>query len=245
MAPASNFDTVEFQMNETDEISQIYNKHRLPSLSGLAKVSPLVHRASIGGVLNVAELNRIKRLVQVQNQFKTFYNQMLEEDEEVKYPILHDKMNHLPILTDLFKEINEKCDAHDLFDHASYTLQSIRSKISRTNQRIRQNLDRIVKNQGNQKLSDAIVTVRNDRNVIPVKAEYRQDFNGIVHDQSASGQTLYIEPNSVVEMNNQISRLRNDEAVERERILTELTGFVSAEADALLIAESVMGQIDF
>ena len=246
MAPASNFDTVEFQMNETDEISQIYNKHRLPSLSGLAKVSPLVHRASIGGVLNVAELNRIKRLVQVQNQFKTFYNQMLEEDEEVKYPILHDKMNHLPILTDLFKEINETCDAHDLFDHASYTLQSIRSKISRTNQRIRQNLDRIVKNQGNQKkLSDAIVTVRNDRNVIPVKAEYRQDFNGIVHDQSASGQTLYIEPNSVVEMNNQISRLRNDEAVERERILTELTGFVSAEADALLIAESVMGQIDF
>ncbi|MCC9108086.1 endonuclease MutS2, partial [Staphylococcus aureus] len=57
MAPASNFDTVEFQMNETDEISQIYNKHRLPSLSGLAKVSPLVHRASIGGVLNVGELN--------------------------------------------------------------------------------------------------------------------------------------------------------------------------------------------
>ena len=154
-------------------------------------------------------------------------------------------MNHLPILTDLFKEINEKCDAHDLFDHASYTLQSIRSKISRTNQRIRQNLDRIVKNQGNQKLSDAIVTVRNDRNVIPVKAEYRQDFNGIVHDQSASGQTLYIEPNSVVEMNNQISRLRNDEAVERERILTELTGLVSAESDALLVAESVMGQIDF
>ena len=103
-----------------------------------------------------------------------------------------------------------------------------------------------MKNQRNQKkLSDAIVTVRNDRNVIPVKAEYRQDFNGIVHDQSASGQTLYIEPNSVVEMNNQISRLRNDEAVERERILTELTGFVSAEADALLIAESVMGQIDF
>lgn len=246
MAPASNFDTVEFQMNETDEISQIYNKHRLPSLSGLAKVSPLVHRASIGGVLNVGELNRIKRLVQVQNQFKTFYNQMLEEDEEVKYPILHDKMNHLPILTDLFKEINEKCDAHDLFDHASYTLQSIRSKISRTNQRIRQNLDRIVKNQGNQKkLSDAIVTVRNDRNVIPVKAEYRQDFNGIVHDQSASGQTLYIEPNSVVEMNNQISRLRNDEAVERERILTELTGLVSADSDALLVAESVMGQIDF
>lgn len=246
MTPATEFETVEFQINETDEISQIYNKHRLPSLSGLAKVSPLIHRANIGGVLNVTELNVIKRLIQVQNQFKTFYNQLLEEDEEVKYPILDEKMSQLPVLTDLFQEIKDKCDTYDLYDHASYALQGIRSKISSTNQRIRQNLDRIVKSQSNQKkLSDAIVTVRNDRNVIPVKAEYRQDFNGIVHDQSASGQTLYIEPSSVVEMNNQISRLRNDEAVERERILTELTGQVAVEADSILIAESVMGQIDF
>lgn len=247
MSPATDFETVEFQMNETDEISQIYNKHRLPSLSGLAKISPLIHRVNIGGVLNVTELNLVKRLIQVQNQFKTFYNQLLEEDEQVvKYPILNDKMNQLPILSDLFQEINEKCDTHDLYDSASYELQGIRSKISSTNQRIRQNLDRIVKSQANQKkLSDAIITVRNDRNVIPVKAEYRQDFKGIVHDQSASGQTLYIEPSSIVEMNNQISRLRNDEAVERERILTELTGMVAAEADGCLIAESVMGQIDF
>ncbi|MGW9855726.1 DNA mismatch repair protein MutS2 [Staphylococcus hominis] len=247
MSPATDFETVEFQMNETDEISQIYNKHRLPSLSGLSKVSPLIHRAKIGGVLNVTELNIIKRLIQVQNQFKTFYNQLLEEDEGVvKYPILNERMNQLPVLVDLYQEINEKCDIYDLYDNASYELQSIRSKISSTTQRIRQNLDRIVKSQGNQKkLSDAIITVRNDRNVIPVKAEYRQDFKGIVHDQSASGQTLYIEPSSIVEMNNQISRLRNDEAVERERILTELTGLVAFDADNCLVAESVMGQIDF
>lgn len=246
MSPATDFETVEFQINETDEISQIYNKHRLPSLSGLSKVAQYIHRSTIGGVLNVTELNAIKRLIQVQNQFKTFYNQLLEEDEEVKYPILDSQMAQLPILTDLFKDINDKCDTHDLYDHASYELQSIRSKISSTNQRIRQNLDRVVKSQANQKkLSDAIVTVRNDRNVIPVKAEYRQDFNGIVHDQSASGQTLYIEPSSVVEMNNQISRLRNDEAVERERILAELTSQVAVESDALLLAESIMGHFDF
>ncbi|MDU2911780.1 MAG: endonuclease MutS2 [Staphylococcus warneri] len=246
MYPATDFETVEFQINETDEISQIYNKHRLPSLSGLTKVAQYIHRSTIGGVLNVTELNAIKRLIQVQNQFKTFYNQLLEEDEEVKYPILDSQMAQLPILTDLFKDINDKCDAHDLYDHASYELQSIRSKISSTNQRIRQNLDRVVKSQANRKkLSDAIVTVRNDRNVIPVKAEYRQDFNGIVHDQSASGQTLYIEPSSVVEMNNQISRLHNDEAVERERILTELTSQVAVESDALLLAESIMGHLDF
>lgn len=165
-------------MNETDEISQIYNKYRMPSLSGLSKVSPLLHRAKIGSVLNVTELNQLKRLIQVQNQFKTFYNQLLEDDEQqVYYPLLHDNMMRLPVLTDLFQEINDKCDTHDLYDHASYELQGIRSKISSTTQRIRQNLDRIVKNQSNQKkLSDAIVTVRNERNVIPVKAEYRQDF---------------------------------------------------------------------
>ncbi|MCI2901013.1 endonuclease MutS2 [Staphylococcus hominis] len=247
MSPATDFETVEFQMNETDEISQIYNKHHLPSLSGLSKVSPLIHRAKIGGVLNVTELNVIKRLIQVQNQFKIFYNQLLEEDEGiVKYPILNERMNQLPVLTDLYQEINEKCDVYDLYDNASYELQGIRSKISSTTQRIRQNLDRIVKSQANQKkLSDAIITVRNDRNVIPVKAEYRQDFKGIVHDQSASGQTLYIEPSSIVEMNNQISRLRNDEAVERERILTELTGLVAADDNNCLVAEAVMGQIDF
>ncbi|MEB6237464.1 endonuclease MutS2 [Staphylococcus gallinarum] len=246
MSPATDFKTVEFQMNETDEIAQIYNKHRMPSLSGLSQVTQLLHRANIGGVLNVRELNAIKRLIQIQNQYKTFYNGILEEDEEIKYPILNDRMEQLPVLNDLFQEIHQKCDAYDLFDNASYELQGIRSKISSTTQRIKQNLDKVVKSQSNQKkLSDAIVTVRNERNVIPVKAEYRQDFSGIVHDQSASGQTLYIEPSSIVEMNNQISRLRNDEKVECERILTELTRLVAEESDACLVSESIIGQIDF
>lgn len=246
MAPATDFNTVEFQMNETDEISQIYNKHRMPSLSGLAKISTYIHRAKIGGVLSVSELNVIKRLIQIQNQYKTFYNNLLNEEETINYPILNDRMEQLPVLSDLYQSIHQKCDTYDLYDNASYELQGIRSKISSTNQRIKQNLDKIVKSQANQKkLSDAIVTVRNERNVIPVKAEYRQDFNGIVHDQSASGQTLYIEPSSIVEMSNQISRLKNDEAIERERILSALTVEVAEEADACLISESIMGHIDF
>ena len=246
MTPASDYDTVVYQMNETDELSQIYNKHRLPSLSGLTEVKPLIHRAKIGSILNVRELNQIKRLIQVQNQYKTFYSQLLEEEEAINYPILDERMAQLPILSDLYQEIHQKCDNFDLFDDASYELQSIRSRIHSTSNRIKQNLDRVVKSQSNQKkLSDAIITVRNDRHVIPVKAEYRQDFNGIVHDQSSSGQTLYIEPSAVVEMNNKISRLRNDEKVEVERILSALSAEVAAEADACLIAESVMGQIDF
>ena len=151
MEPATDIQTVEFQMNETDEIAQIYNKHRLPSLSGLSKVSSLIHRATIGGVLSVKELNTIKRLIQIQNQYKTFYNNLLEEEEAVNYAILHDRMEQLPVLSELYQHIHQKCDANDLYDNASYELQGIRSKISGTTQRIKQNLDKIVKRQANQK----------------------------------------------------------------------------------------------
>ncbi|MDF0197486.1 endonuclease MutS2 [Staphylococcus pseudintermedius] len=246
LAPSSDYETVVHQMDEVDEISRIYNQYRLPSMSGLSRVQPYIKRSQIGGTLNVQELNAIKTLIQVQNQFKTFYNQLVEDEETVNYEILDGQMQQLPVLTHLYQSIHQKCDTQDLFDSASMKLQSIRSRIAKTNQRVRAQLDRMVKSTSNQKkLSDAIVTVRNERNVIPVRAEYRQDFNGIVHDQSASGQTLYIEPSAVVELNNQISRLRSEEATEVQRILAELTAEVAEEAEACLISEQVMGHLDF
>ncbi|EGQ3579109.1 TPA: endonuclease MutS2 [Staphylococcus pseudintermedius] len=246
LAPSSDYETVVHQMDEVDEISRIYNQYRLPSMSGLSRVQPYIKRSQIGGTLNVQELNAIKTLIQVQNQFKTFYNQLVEDEETVNYEILDGQMQQLPVLTYLYQSIHQKCDTQDLFDSASMELQSIRSRIAKTNQRVRAQLDRMVKSTSNQKkLSDAIVTVRNERNVIPVRAEYRQDFNGIVHDQSASGQTLYIEPSAVVELNNQISRLRSEEATEVQRILSELTAEVAEEAEACLISEQVMGHLDF
>ncbi|EGQ3229485.1 TPA: endonuclease MutS2 [Staphylococcus pseudintermedius] len=246
LAPSSDYETVVHQMDEVDEISRIYNQYRLPSMSGLSRVQPYIKRSQIGGTLNVQELNAIKTLIQVQNQFKTFYNQLVEDEETVNYEILDGQMQQLPVLTHLYQSIHQKCDTQDLFDSASMELQSIRSRIAKTNQRVRAQLDRMVKSTSNQKkLSDAIVTVRNERNVIPVRAEYRQDFNGIVHDQSVSGQTLYIEPSAVVELNNQISRLRSEEATEVQRILAELTAEVAEEAEACLISEQVMGHLDF
>ncbi|HAR5808242.1 TPA: endonuclease MutS2 [Staphylococcus pseudintermedius] len=246
LAPSSDYETVVHQMDEVDEISRIYNQYRLPSMSGLSRVQPYIKRSQIGGTLNVQELNAIKTLIQVQNQFKTFYNQLVEDEETVNYEILDGQMQQLPVLTHLYQSIHQKCDTQDLFDSASMELQSIRSRIAKTNQRVRAQLDCMVKSTSNQKkLSDAIVTVRNERNVIPVRAEYRQDFNGIVHDQSASGQTLYIEPSAVVELNNQISRLRSEEATEVQRILAELTAEVAEEAEACLISEQVMGHLDF
>lgn len=126
LAPSSDYETVVHQMDEVDEISRIYNQYRLPSMSGLSRVQPYIKRSQIGGTLNVQELNAIKTLIQVQNQFKTFYNQLVEDEETVNYEILDGQMQQLPVLTHLYQSIHQKCDTQDLFDSASMELQSIR-----------------------------------------------------------------------------------------------------------------------
>lgn len=145
LTPSSDYDTVVHQMNEMDEIAKIYNQYRIPSMSGLSRVEPFIKRATIGGTLNVQELNAIKMLIQVQNQFKTFYNQIVEDEETINYESLDTQMQQLPVLTDLYQSIHQKCDSDDLYDSASVQLQSIRSRISKTNQNIKTQLDRIVK----------------------------------------------------------------------------------------------------
>lgn len=95
LAPSSDYETVVHQMDEVDEISRIYNQYRLPSMSGLSRVQPYIKRSQIGGTLNVQELNAIKTLIQVQNQFKTFYNQLVEDEETVNYEILDRQMQRI------------------------------------------------------------------------------------------------------------------------------------------------------
>ncbi|MDT0707301.1 endonuclease MutS2 [Mammaliicoccus sciuri] len=246
LKPSDELETVQQSINETDEMTQIYNKHRVPGYSGLKDIKSYVRRAEIGSLLNVEELNQIKRNIQVQNRFKTFYASIVDEDEAILYPNIDGYVAQLPVLSDLLNQINEQCDEHDLFDTASPKLAELRHQIKKTNDRIKSRLEQMVRSSANQKkLSDSIVTVRNDRHVLPVKAEYRQDFNGIVHDQSASGQTLYIEPSAIVEMHNQIAQFKAKEKEEKDRLLYILTEQVSEVGYELLSSTEVMGHLDF
>src|SRR5699024_8227034 len=131
-------------------------------------------------------------------------------------------ISNLEDLHFIYNKIKETVDEVTVLDHASTTLLSIRRKISSAEGKIKDRLNDIVR-KNDRKLSDNIITTRNGRYVIPVNVDYRSEFKGIVHDASQSGQTIYLEPTAVVEMTNNISTLREKEASEITKILSELT----------------------
>ena len=152
----------------------------------------------------------------------------------------------MPVLTGLQHEINNCIDDNGaVLDSASQTLRSIRQSLRAEEGKVRSKLESLIRGSNAAKmLSDTLVTIRNDRFVIPVKQEYRHHYGGIVHDQSSSGQTLFIEPDSVVQANNEIHRLKMKEQAEIERILLALSAMVQEVASDLFNLVKVLGDID-
>jgi DNA mismatch repair protein MutS2 len=150
-------------------------------------------------------------------------------------------------LTPLLREIDRCIISEDtIADEASSQLHQIRRNIQNTHAKIRSNLNSIINN-NNQKtmLQDPIITIRNDRFCVPVKAEYRSQFKGMIHDQSSTGSTLFIEPMSVVELNNGLTELAHEEQEEINRILAELSALAAMHMEALKINLDVMAELDF
>ena len=149
----------------------------------------------------------------------------LEED----LPIIRSLVEQITPLRELEQQINSCIDDHGhIMDSASEKLRGIRSSIRTLESRVRDRLDSFIKTQANN-LSDAIVTIRNDRYVLPVKQEYRGAIARIVHDQSASGQTLFMEPKAVVDLNNQLQEATAKEKQEMNRILRDLSAQIANE----------------
>ena len=149
-------------------------------------------------------------------------------------------------MTGLEHEINACIDDNGhVVDSASGTLRSIRQGLRMQEGRVREKLESYTRGQNAAKmLSDSIVTIRNDRFVIPVKSEYRSHYGGVIHDMSSSGQTLFIEPDAVVQANNEIRRLKMQEQEEIEKILIELSARVQEVAHDLFLLVAVLSEID-
>ncbi|MFA1820621.1 endonuclease MutS2 [Virgibacillus oceani] len=240
LKPVVSLDEVVHLQNETDEAAQVIRLNQAVPLGGIFDIRPSLKRSVIGGVLTTNECLDVANTVYGGRQVKSF----IEKLEET-FPILEDLVDRITPLRELERHIKSCIDDHGhVMDSASGKLRSIRSSIRTFESRVREKLDNVTKTKSNM-LSDAIITIRNERYVLPVKQEYRGSIGGIVHDQSASGQTLFMEPRAVVDLNNQLQEAILKEKQEVERILRELSEHIANEEMYLMENVAALAHIDF
>ncbi|WP_416151442.1 endonuclease MutS2 [Salipaludibacillus sp. HK11] len=245
LMPSFDINQIKDAQERTFEGAKVIRLKGRAPLGGLRDIRPAIKRAEIGGILNEMELLDISSTLHGSRRFKSFVERMVED--EIELTILPDLTSQMVSLQSLEEEINQAIDENGgVLDSASSELRSIRQQIRSHESGIRSKLENITRSSsGSKMLSDAIITIRNDRYVIPVKAEYRGQFGGMVHDQSASGATLFIEPEAVVQINNQLREAKVQEKQEIQRILQELSALVSVEVEELAIIIEIMTEVDF
>ncbi|WP_374713339.1 endonuclease MutS2 [Symbiobacterium terraclitae] len=240
LMPATDFLEVQHRQAETSEARRLYLAGHAIPLGGLHDLRPHVGRAVRGGTLEPADLLDVADTAASSRRLKRF----LEEQEGV--PILNALSRMLGTFSRLEAEIRQAIDEHgEVRDDASPALHDIRRAMRTLQNRMKDRLDAFVRGPAAKYLQDPIVTIRDNRFVVPVKIEYRAQVPGIVHDQSGSGSTLFIEPLAVVEMNNELKELALKEREEVQRILTRLSSLVADESDSLLDTLQSVAQIDF
>ena len=237
LVPSTNFEEVVQRQEETDEAAKVLRMKANIPLGGIFNIRPHIKRAVIGGMLSSHELMQVASTIHASRQMKRFIEDFAEEDASI--PFLLAQVEKIIVLAELEESINKAIDDNgEVLDSASETLRHLRNQQRANEARVRERLERMIRSSSAQKmLSDAIVTIRNDRFVIPVKQEYRGHYGGIIHDQSSSGQTLFIEPQSIVELNNELQNIRIKEQQEIERILMMLsakTGEYSSELETIV-----------
>ncbi|ANY68194.1 endonuclease MutS2 [Paenibacillus sp. BIHB 4019] len=244
LAPSSDLETVKLMLQATDEAYKADRLKGNPPFGGITNISSSLHRSRIGGTLNPVELMEIASTSRGARRVKRHLENLHEDDP---IPLLHETSDQLSEHKELEDAIFDCIDDQgEVMDSASVQLASIRRELRGGESRIREKLEQMIRSSSVQKmLQDAIITLRSDRYVIPVKQEYRSHFGGIVHDQSGSGATLFIEPEATVVMNNKLRELRAAELREIEKILQMLTAKAADHVEDLLYNQELLGRLDF
>ena len=226
----------------TDGVELLRLKQGIP-IPRLKDISFALKRLELEAGLNGRELSDILRVLATTHEVERFFEKVEEEEIALKrVPRLVEKLESIPEVThELEASIRE--DGYVL-DSASPTLYGIRVGIQKTEQEIRRQMDQYLTGKNAQYLSDTIITIRNDRYVLPVKAEYKSVFGGTVHDQSATGQTLFMEPQAVVNLNNKLREYQIQEKREVERILWELSQKLMPYTNSLHQNHYVLARLD-
>ena len=228
--PLTTFSEVDFLLKQTDEAYQYLYKYSTGGVYYCDDVSDELKRVDIGSALSIAELLRVTANLKSARVIKSAISTVNDDN----LTLIKQITERLFINPDFEKEISDKIISEDeISDNASPKLYSIRRSIANINARIRNELNSYMRGGLNKYLQDSVVTMRQDRYVIPVKSEYRSFVKGFIHDQSSSGATVFIEPEHVMELNNDLKRAIFDEKEEIHRILAELSSKISFMSDAI------------
>lgn len=244
LLPSSDYNEIITAQEETrDALSRLYKTGFL-SFQGLTDIRPHLRLLDIDSTLTAGELLEIARLLSITAQVKEFGD---TEEETMAFDSLHPYFNLLEPLEFLHQRITSCIlSADEISDDASSALRDIRKEIKQTNIAIHNKLASIINSQSNRTiLQDALITMRNGRYCVPVKAEYKSTFQGMIHDQSASGSTLFIEPMAVVQLNNKLKELDMKEQAEIEKILQLLSAQTASCSRDLEENQKILTRLDF
>ena len=246
LQPITDVHIINYWLQETADAMMIdLLKGGIP-LAKLADITPHLKRLNIQASLSATELAEIGNVLRNTSAISNFFIQMKDESIGESLEVLIEQAEQLETLPEVTKSIQTAIDSTGrINDEASYELKSVRGKIVGHENAIKNRMQEFTKGKTAQYLSDPIVTIRSDRYVLPVKAEYRSQFGGVVHDQSQTGLTLYIEPQAVVELSNKLSELRVKENAEEQRVLQELSAELEPHINEIQQNVQILGHFDF
>ncbi len=240
LEPSSDFDLVRTRLDETEEALGLIHFQEPAFLNEVPDIRPQLSKVKAGGMIYPTEILQVLQVLQSSRRALTF----LSPGEGMRVKWIRDNLSENGRLEREIKAVVD--ETGDIKDSATPELQTIRGRQTIMRSRIKEYLRDFIKSTQNQKyLQENLVTERGGRYVVPVKIEYLHEVKGIVHDESASGATVYIEPELVVTANNEIRRLEAEEAREVERILRKISSRIAESADDLLSNLECLETIDF
>lgn len=244
LTPMTDRDEIlEAQCETSDALTHIMTQGPI-SFQGVTPIKESLKRLELGAPLSMRELSDISSLLACAGQIKHYFRKSLNENEETG-DCLNERYQLLEPLAPLMQEIRRCIIAEDeMADDASAGLNQVRRKLKSTGDRIHEQLG-VLLNSHRSMLQDAIITMRNGRYCLPVKAEYRSSFHGMLHDQSATGATLFIEPNSVVKLNNEIRELERLEQDEIDKVLADLSNQTAEQSFLVEQDHRILTELDF
>ncbi|MCD8370277.1 MAG: endonuclease MutS2 [Clostridiales bacterium] len=243
LTPLSDFAAIiQAQTETTDAVARVRMKGGL-SLNGIRDIRDSLKRLEIGSSLSAAELLSVSGLLSVAARAKAYGRR--EESEEIPDDSLDAMFRDLEPLTPTNNEIKRCILAEDeIADDASPGLHRVRRQMAGINGRIHDQLNRIL-NSNRTYLQDAVVTMRDGRYCLPVKSEYRNQINGMIHDQSSTGSTLFIEPMAVIQLNNELRTLEIQEQKEIDAVLADLSARLTPYTEILSVNQALLTKLDF